>query len=107
MEVKPVAITVHAIASLFKELEYHKQNTSSAFANKLRDAFIGYVDELPQNYLQYPECRFIPTKNQQYRNIVWRDYLIIYKILKKEILVLGVFNARQHPRKLKSYRKIK
>ena len=107
MEVKSVVITAHAVQSLYKEFEYHKQNTSLAFANKLRSTFIDYVDKLSQNYSLYPECRFLPTKNLAYRNIVWRDYLIIYKILKKEILVLGIFHAKQNPRKLKSYRKIK
>ena len=107
MEVKSIVITVHAIQTLHEEFEYLKQNTSVTFAYKFRTSFIEFVDNLPGNYLLFPECRFLRTKNKIYRNIIWKDYLIVYKILKKEILVLGVFHGKQNPIKLKSYRRIR
>jgi len=55
----------------------------------------------------HPECRFLLAKNHIYRNIVWYNYLIIYKILKKEIWIVGVFPTKQPPAKAKSYRKVK
>ena len=107
MEVKSVVITSYAMQTLNKEFEYHKENSSLAFANKLKNSFVELVDGLSQKYLVFPECRFLPSKNKVYRNIVWRDYLIIYKILKKEVLVLGIFHCKQNPVRLKSFRRVK
>lgn len=107
MEIKRVSVTTFALLTVNAEFEYLKENASTPFAYKFRDKFIEHVELLTSNYLHYPECRFLPTKGKIYRNVIWRDYLLIYKILKSEILVLGVFHARQNPRKLKSYRRIK
>jgi hypothetical protein len=102
-----ITITVHALLTVHNEFTYLKEFASERIANSFKNNFIKKVDSILPYYAGFPECRFLPTKNQIYRNIIWGKYLIVYKILKKEILVLGVFHASQNPEKLKAYRKIK
>ena|ERR1019366_3254808 len=107
MEIKPITITTHAIDTLLSEFEYLKASVSVEYAQNFRNEFIRKTDGINPNYFSYPECRFLPTKNKIYRNIIWGDYLIVFKVLAKEILVLGIFHTKQNPGKLKSYRRIK
>ena len=107
MEVKELVITEHALQTVRDEFEYLKENISTEFAHKLRDSFPVQVELILPFYLKHSECRFLPTKNKIYRNLIWGNYLIIYKILEKEILVLVIFHSNQNLKKLKSFRRIK
>lgn len=107
MEITKIVVTPHAIQTLRTEFDWLKDNASVAFANKFRNDFKTQVDSILPSYLAYPECRFLLTPKNIYRNIIWGNYLIIYKIRKKEILVLGIFHTKQNPNKLKSLRRIK
>ena len=102
-----IVITAHALLTVHTEFTYLKEFATERVAHNFKNSFVEKVDSILPDYLAYAECRFLPTKNKIYRNIIWGNYLIIYKILKKEILVLGVFHAKQNPAKLKSYRRIK
>jgi plasmid stabilization system protein ParE len=102
-----VDITDAALDELQAEILYHKVNTSEFFAAKMKISFMAQVDSILPNPYIYPECRFIPTQTQLYRNIVWGNYLIIYKIKKTEIIVLSLFHSKQSPRKIKRIRKRK
>lgn len=106
MEVK-IILTEHALQTVRQEFDYLKENISVEFAYKFRDEFPKQVESILPFYLKYSECRFLPTKNKIYRNIIWGNYLIIFKILEKEILVLGIFHSSQNSKKLKSFRRIK
>ncbi len=59
MEVKTVAITPHALATVNKEFEYLKENASLVFASKFRDKFVEVVSSLDTGYLLFPECRLL------------------------------------------------
>ncbi len=107
MEIKSIVTTNHALQTVRSEFDWLKENASVAFAHKFRDDFQTQVENILPSYLSYPECRYLPTKNNIYRNIIWGNYLIIYKILKKEILVLGIFHTRQNPKKLKAFKRIR
>ncbi|MFN8322126.1 MAG: type II toxin-antitoxin system RelE/ParE family toxin [Chitinophagales bacterium] len=102
-----IAITPHALLTVHTEFTYLKEFATERAARKFKNGFVEKVDSILPQYLAYPECRFLPTKNNIYRNIIWGNYLIIYKVLKKEVLVLGVFHSKQNPAKLKAYRKVK
>lgn len=102
-----IVITEHALHTVQSEFNYLKEFASEKVAQQFKTKFVEQVESILPFYLSHPECRFIPTKNKIYRNIVWGNFLLVYKILKNEILVLGIFHSKQHPKKLKSYRKIK
>lgn len=107
MEIKEVIITPYARQLLLLVYEYIKEESSTLTAMKFRDDFLHVAGQLDKNYFAHPECRFLQTKNKVYRNIIWNKYLILYKIVNDEILVLGLFHTSQNPVKLKSFRKIR
>jgi plasmid stabilization system protein ParE len=100
-------ITDRALSELQAEIIYHRANTSEAFASTMKTDFMSRVDSILPNPYIYPECRFLPTKTQIYRNIVWDNYLIIYKIKKDAVEVLSVFHTKQKPAKIRLVRKKK
>ncbi len=73
----------------------------------MKTDFMLKVDSILPNPYIYPECRFLPTKTQIYRNIIWGNYLIIYKVKKDIVEVLSVFHTKQKPSKIKLVRKKK
>ncbi len=102
-----IVITEYALQTVNTEFHYFKEFASERVAHRFKEDFVTQVDSILPLLLSHPECRFLPTKNKIYRNIIWGSFLIVYKILKNEILVLGVFHTKQNPVKLKSYRRIK
>ena len=102
-----IVITDHALNEVNAEVLYHRQNTSEIFAATLKEEFMKQVDSILPNPYIYPECRYLPTKTQIYRNIVWGNYLIIYKIQKKTVEVLSFFHTKQKPAKIKLVKKKK
>lgn len=102
-----IVITEHALQTVNAEFNYLKEFASERVAHQFKDSFVSQVDSILPFYLGHPECRFLPSKNKIYRNVIWANFLIVYKILKGNILVLGVFHSKQNPSKLKSYRRIK
>ena len=96
-----IAIKEAALDDLLKECLYLSQHYSVSYSEKFRLAFFEEVKTILPDPLKYPECRFLPTKNRIYRNIVWGNYLIVYKVKKYVIEVLVLFHTRQRPSKLK------
>ncbi|QSB27217.1 type II toxin-antitoxin system RelE/ParE family toxin [Flavobacterium sp. CLA17] len=56
------------------------------------------------NPLLYSECENIPTKTKIYREASYKTWLIIFKIKKNHITILGVLSGK---RKASSFRKIR
>jgi hypothetical protein len=92
---------------VYNQYTYYAENYSLQFAEKFRIDFILQVDTILPNIYQYPACFFLKTKKHIYRNIIWNNHLIIYKIMKNEIWIVGLFHTKQDPKKLKLYRKVK
>ena len=73
--------------------------------------FIGeiynFVWNLDNMYLSYPECKYLPTKSQMYRNIILGSYLIIYRISSERIEVLKAISSRMSITKIRGARSIK
>ncbi len=101
MVIKTLVILDIALDELQSEILYHRANTSEAFAASMKIDFMKKVDSILPNPYIYPECRFLPTKTQLYRNIVWGNYLIIYKIKKNSVVVLSLFHTKQKPVKIR------
>jgi plasmid stabilization system protein ParE len=66
------------------------------------------VWNLDYQYLMFPEVRFLPTYDKQYRNIILGTYLIIYRIESERVEVLRMFHSSQCiPRTIVNVKKIK
>ncbi len=107
MEIKALVISAYAIQTVKNEFEYLKEKISDGYAYKFREQFFQKAENILPFYLSFPECRFLPTKNKIYRNVIWDNYFLIYKILGNEILVLGIFHTSQNPSKVKAFRRVK
>ena len=104
---KILVVSDSAENDLEQEYVFYADNYSVEAAERLRIGFNQEILKILPNPYIYPECRFLPTKTQIYRNIVWGNYLIIYKIKKDIIEVLSVFHTKQKPAKVKLVRKTK
>jgi plasmid stabilization system protein ParE len=104
---KTIVVSEYVKADLEKEYFYYAERYSVSAAEKLRLGFNEQLLTLLPNPYIYPECRFLPTKTQIYRNIIWGNYLIIYKIRRDVIEVLSLFHTKQRPSKIKLTRKRK
>jgi hypothetical protein len=102
-----IEIKEYALLQLKEEYIYYFNEYSETYADKFYDSFFQAVGRILPHYLSHPECRFLKTKAKKYRNIVWNNYLIVYKINKNLIEVLSLFHTKQNPTKLKSIRRIK
>jgi plasmid stabilization system protein ParE len=58
-------------------------------------------------YLLHLECKYLPTNNKRYRNIILGSYLIIYRITSNNIEVLRILHSHSSIRKIKTSRQIK
>jgi|GEM_PF-919546 plasmid stabilization system protein ParE len=94
-----------ALNDLEKECLHLAENYSVRYSEKFRLAFFEQIITILPNPLKYPECRFLPTKRKMYRNIIWQNYLIVYKVKKAVIEVLILFHTKQRPAKLKAIKK--
>lgn len=74
---------------------------------KVTEAIFETIEKIGQNPLTYKECGQIPTKTKIYRQAKGFSWIIIYKILKAEILILGVIHGARNPTKIRKLRKIK
>ena len=100
-----IVVKEAALNDLEKECLYLAENYSVRYAEKFRLAFFEQIVTILPNPLKYPECRFLPTKRKMYRNIIWQNYLIIYKVKKLVVEVLILFHTKQRPAKLKAIKK--
>jgi plasmid stabilization system protein ParE len=106
---KPLQIIIKqsALNDLEEQYHFYAENYSLDFAEKFRTSFFNEIKTILPNPLKFSECRFLPTKNKVYRNIVWDNYLIIFKLKKSSVDVLVLHHTKQHPKKLKAARRIK
>jgi plasmid stabilization system protein ParE len=76
-------------------------------AIKVGDAIFDTIDKIRKNPFVYKECEAIPTKTKLYRQAVCMSWLIIYKIMKNEIRVLGIIHGARKPAVIKKLKKVK
>ena len=65
------------------------------------------VWSLDKMYLLYAECRYLPTKDKRYRNVIIGSFLIIYRITDKRVEVLRILHSHSSIRRIKTSRQIK
>ena len=87
--------------------QYGVETFGKMFADIFLEEIIHNINGLSFQYLIYPECKYLETKNQIYRNIILGKYLIIYRIKAEKIEVLRAFHGSQSPKKIKKIRGIR
>jgi plasmid stabilization system protein ParE len=93
-------------ASIINVYNYSLETFGYFQAERYKEKIVKAIDTLSEWYTAYPECRHIPTKNRMYRNIVLDAHLIIYRITKQRIEVLGIVHSASSISKIISTRKI-
>lgn len=76
-------------------------------AVKVYDAFFEMFEKIETHPWAYAECKEIPTVNHIYRRAICFDWLIIYKIKKTTILILGVIHGSRKPSKIRTIKRVK
>lgn len=92
--------TDFAIENLKNIFEYYKEKSNKKVAYKILNQIYN-----TSNYLKkFPNSGQIEISlerlNQNYRFIVSGKYKIIYKVSDLKIIILDVFDSRQHPSKM-------
>ena len=67
-------------------------------ASHLLDSISKIYDRVAENPFQFPECRDLLLKRKEYREAVIpnMNYLVIYKIDKDEVYILGIFHTLEN-----------
>jgi toxin ParE1/3/4 len=97
---KEVVLTILAQADIKAIFEYGAEMFGFIAAKAFVAEVYMSIWSLDFQYIMHPECRFLPTKNKMYRNVIQGNYLIIYRITPKRVEVLRVFNSRLSIRKI-------
>jgi|SRR3569833_1144922 len=109
MEVKALEVVVSdlALKGLEQVYEYGVETFALNAATVFIEELIVRIEKLSVNYLIYPECRYLATKSQMYRNLIFGSYLVIDRITPKRVEVLNVIHGSRSISTIKSSRKIK
>ncbi|HVS94109.1 MAG TPA: type II toxin-antitoxin system RelE/ParE family toxin [Mucilaginibacter sp.] len=106
-ETLEVAISDLALHSLYHIYEYGVETFALNAANIFIDELYERIYALSDDYLIHPECRYLITKSEMYRNIIHGSYLVIYRITNYRIEVLNVLHSSRSIKGIKSSRSIK
>ena len=85
------------IISLYK---YGEELFGSFAAKSFIADIYSRVWSLDIMYLLHAECRHLPSKNKNYRNIILGSYLIIYRITNEYVDVLRILHSHSSIRKI-------
>jgi plasmid stabilization system protein ParE len=80
---------------------------SSINAEKVSTAIFAAIERIGQTPFSYKECEYISTKTKIYRQANCISWLIFYKVIETEVIILGVLHQANNPSKLKELKKIK
>ncbi len=92
--------TDFAIENLKNIFDYYKDKSNQKVAHKI----LYQIYQSTKNLKEYPNSGQIELTlerlNQNHRYIVSGKYKIIYKVSDLKIIILDVFDSRQHPSKM-------
>jgi toxin ParE1/3/4 len=78
-----------------------------SMADLFQEKILHLTYGLSYQFNLYPECRNLETKTQIYRNIIFDNYLIIYRIKSTKIEVLRALHGSRKTKTIKAVKKIK
>lgn len=76
-------------------------------AIKVGDAIFNTIERIVLNPFAYKECEELPTKTKKYRRAICFSWIIVYKITRNEIRILGIIHSSRKPSKIKALKKAK
>ena len=97
MKKERVVLSLKAKASLHDIITYLKEHASREVAEHVRKGIIEKCKSL-KNFSGYAKERYLDDLPDEYFSICKWDYLIIYKVLDKEIRVLNIIHTHTHPK---------
>ena len=103
----PVKWSCLAKDRLIEVYDYIESKSSANIAEKVTLGLVDVAEMAGQNPYLFSECRELPSRTKQYRNIVSQNYRIIYKIKSDFILILDIFHSKRNPKVLKKLRRVK
>jgi plasmid stabilization system protein ParE len=65
------------------------------------------IERIGRNPLAFRECDELITKSKMYRRAVCLSWQIVYRLIGKEILVLGILHVSRKPSLMKRLRKVR
>lgn len=105
---RPINILETAYADIGGITDYIANvNLQPLNAVTVADKIFASIDKIASNPFAYKECEYIPTKTKIYRQVKCLSWLIVYKILDSEILILGIIHSASRPAKIRKLKKIK
>jgi len=105
-QILEVDISDMALKSLEQIYEYGIETFSFTAATIFIEELILHIERLSTRYLLYPECRYLVTKSEMYRNLIYGSYLVVYRITQTRIEVLNVLHSSRSISAIKASRKI-
>jgi plasmid stabilization system protein ParE len=106
-QILQVVISDLALKSLEQIYDYGSETFSFAAATVFIEQLILLIENLSENYLLYPECRYLPTKSKIYRVLIYGGYIAIYRITLSRIEVLNVLHSSRSISNIKAVRKVR
>jgi len=106
-QILEVVISEVALDSLERVYEYGIETFAITAATIFIEELISRIESLSTNFLHHPECRYLTTKSQMYRNLIHGSYLVIYRITAARVEVLNVLHNSRSIAHIKDSRKIK
>lgn len=92
--------------SLEKIVNYiAEENKEPLSAIKVARGINKSMEKIIENPTSYSECENLPTKSKLYREARYKSWLIIFKLNKSEVIILGVLNGKQKPKTFRNLRK--
>ena len=89
-----------AVEMLKDIYEYYKDNVSIKIAKKIKSNILTATKQLKKHPNSGQKELLLERLNEGHRYIVEGNYKIIYKHVKKGILITDVFDTRQNPIKM-------
>lgn len=83
----------------FKTFGYHQ-------AVRYRQLIRKHIGILENHYFMFPECRYLPTKDHRYRNILLPAHRIIYRITPQRIEILAILHLSSSVNSIRKTRSI-
>jgi hypothetical protein len=77
---KKIVVKELAQNQLLNDYDYYDGNYSVIYAEQFKSEFYEIIQTILPNPYIYTECRFLTTKTHLYRNIIWGNYLVVYRI---------------------------
>lgn len=76
-------------------------------AVKVVDAIFLMFRKIEINPYLFRECSELKTITKLYRIVSCKNWLIVYKIKKQQVIILGIIYGKRHPGKIKKLKPIK